>query len=42
MGLVQFDHHIMQLRKSSLNFFTCGDGEVFLGAAKLLEEAEIQ
>ena len=45
MGLEQFDHHIMQLRKSSLlflNFFTCGDEEVFLGAANLLEEAEIQ
>ena len=45
MGLEQFDHNIMQLRKSSLlflNFFTCGDEEVFLGAANLLEEAEIQ
>ena len=44
MELEQFDYRIMQLRKSFLflNFFTCGDEEIFLGAANLLEEAEIQ
>ena len=45
VGSEQFDRRIVQLCKSSflfLNFFTCGDKEIFLGGTNLLEEAEIQ